>query len=205
MKALTLAAAALVAFGLTGCDGSDSAGVAQETTAHDGKVCPKRLPAASAKTYGFGTSEPAVSAPVLKSPEAAWVCVYGAFDSEPRADGNGTAIGWVLSKDPARVQHSKLSSLARELNALVPVDANRGCNSDLGSRFVLVYAHEGDLTGVVVDDYGCNDVRMTDEPFETIPGDATQRGTVKGVLAAPPTLLDELKSIANPAEAQRSP
>jgi hypothetical protein len=34
---------------------------------------------------------------------------------------------------------------------------------------MLVIARAGDLTGVVIDDYGCSDIRLTDEPFETAP------------------------------------
>lgn len=61
---------------------------------------------------------------------------------------------------------------------------------------MLVYATGRDLTGVVVDDFGCGDVRLTDDPFKTPPGDATQDTTVAGVLTGTDELLPALKSVA---------
>jgi len=69
-----------------------------------------------------------------------------------------------------------------------------GCNANLGSRFLISYAHEADLTGVVIDDYGCNEVRLTDNPFTTPPGQASQPGTVAGTLRGPDDLLDLVKA-----------
>ena len=77
------------------------------------------------------------------------------------------------------------------------------CTADLGPRFVLVYRHGTDLTGVSVDDYGCNDVRLTDDPFTTVVGEASQGGAVRGVLRAEPELLDELMAIAPIADEGR--
>lgn len=59
---------------------------------------------------------------------------------------------------------------------------------------MLVYATGRDLTGVVVDDFGCGDVSLTDDPFTTPPGAATQDGTVAGVLTGTDELLPALKS-----------
>lgn len=47
---------------------------------------------------------------------------------------------------------------------------------------MVVYSHAGDLTGVVVDDYGCRDVRLTDNPHVTPPGAGDRDGTVGGIL-----------------------
>ena len=39
-------------------------------------------------------------------------------------------------------------------------------------------------------------MRLTDEPFETVPGTASTGGMVQGYLAAPDTLLTQIKAIA---------
>lgn len=163
---------------------------------HDGQPCPEKLPDAAPSTYGFGTSEPAESAPKLDAPDEAWVCVFESMEAGQRADGDGTTCAWTRTHGPDRVQPSRLAGLGQRLAELKPADSDRVCDMDLGSRFVLVFRHGSDLTGVSVDDYGCEEVRLTDDPFTTVPGDATQGGTVPGVLKAPPQLLVELKSIA---------
>ena len=57
---------------------------------------------------------------------------------------------------------------------------------------MVAYSHDGDLTGVVVDDYGCRDVRLTDNPHTTPPGAFDQDGTVGGVLDGGAAVLDAL-------------
>lgn len=57
---------------------------------------------------------------------------------------------------------------------------------------MVAYSHDGDLTGVVVDDYGCRDVRLTDNPHTTPPGADNQVGTVGGVLDDGTAILDAL-------------
>lgn len=100
--------------------------------------------------------------------------------------------------EKARVAATDLGGLEEHLAQLAPADPQRGCTADRGPRWMLVYAAENDLTGVIVDDYGCHDVRLTDEPFDTPPGDAVQPGTVPGVLTTPDggTLVDKLKAAA---------
>jgi hypothetical protein len=43
---------------------------------------------------------------------------------------------------------------------------------------------------VVVDGYGCRDVRLTADPHATPPGADDQHGTVGGVLDGGPAVLD---------------
>jgi hypothetical protein len=46
-----------------------------------------------------------------------------------------------------------------------------------------------------VDEFGCGEVRLTDDPFGVSPGESSGAGTVSGVLAAPPGLADRLRAI----------
>lgn len=205
MKRLSWPVAAVAVLVLSGCDGTDapqpdrgrSTSVpVDELALHDGQPCPKKLPPADVSTYGFGTSDPAGSAPQLASLEEAWVCVYGAIEAGPGPAGTGTTSAWVRTQGPIRVRPPLLATFEQRLEELRPADSRRACNADLGPRFVLVYRHGSDLTGVSVDDFGCAEVRLTDDPFTTVPGDATQGGTVPGVLQAPTELLAELKAVA---------
>ena len=68
----------------------------------------------------------------------------------------------------------------------------RVCTEELGPRWMLVLSRSGDLTGVVVDGYGCRDVRLTDEPFTTVAGE----GAVEGVLTGPADLLPLLEEVS---------
>jgi len=197
---------------LSGCSGSDasapeagrsSSAPVDEVALHDGVPCPQQLPDADSSTYGLGTSKPAASAPRLPAPQEAWVCVYGAKDAGPGPDGDGMSSAWALIQAPVPVRPSLLAGLDQLLDDLKPAEADRMCTADLGPRFVLVYRHGTDLTGVSVDDYGCNDVRLTDDPFTTVVGEASQGGAVRGVLRAEPELLDELMAIAPIADEGR--
>jgi hypothetical protein len=47
---------------------------------------------------------------------------------------------------------------------------------------------------VVVDGYGCGDVRLTDDPFTTVPGDPSQSGPIAGILRGPPALFNVLNA-----------
>lgn len=203
---VAITAAALLAVGvLPGCADSESSSRAadrpsgasvDEIAAHDGQVCPKRLPQGKDGDYGFGTAEPAESAPLLPAPEEAWVCQYNPTEAGPGPDGDGTTVGWVRTGEVRSVHSTELPALERGLTELAPVEGDLARDDDLGPRWMLVYSHGSDLTGVVVDGFGCRVVRLTDEPFETVPGDAAQAGTVPGVLAGPAGLLDDLKAVS---------
>lgn len=165
-----------------------------EVTAHDGEVCPGRLPDAGDE-HGFGTSEPAGSAPVLETSESAWVCVYDATEVAD-AGADGASYAWTRRGEAVAVPDSSLADLARHLDELEPAPDHRMCTADLGPRWMLVTAVDGDLTGVVVDGFGCRDVRLTDEPFDVVPGDASAPGVVPGTLTGPDDLLPALQAIA---------
>jgi hypothetical protein len=203
-----LAFAALVAAVAAGCGtgtgsgtGTGTGGAASERrdelAAHDGQPCPRRLPQADG--HGFGSEEPAHEAPTLPEADAAWVCEYEPVDLPKRTSDGGSVFGWRREGRPVEVSGPGLASLEQRVAMLEPADAQRMCTADLGPRWMLVLSREGDLTGVVVDGYGCRDVRLTDEPFTTVPGEAGAPGApgiVAGVLAGPEDLLPLLEDAA---------
>jgi len=194
--AAVLAAGVLAGCGTESADPPQGTGPSQaadvdEMAGHDGRVCPKRLP--QEEDRGFGAHEPASTAPTLPSPDSAWVCRYDLSDARPQPEGDGRE-GWVRAGRAQPVEPFLLPVLERHLRGLVPAEEQRACTADLGPRWLLVHSHRGDLTGVLVDDFGCDDVRLTDEPFVTVPGEAAQPGTVPGVLSGHPALLDLMKT-----------
>jgi len=190
--------AAVLAFAGCGDDvalvAPPQSGLVDELAAHNEQVCPDQLPLGEDPDgYGFGTGEPADERPSLLTPDAAWVCRYDARTGQG-PNGDGSTIRWQRGSKPQPVASARLAALTEHLSKLRPADAVQVCTDELGPRWMLVFTHEGDLTGVVIDDYGCHDIRLTDEPFETAPGDPGQEGTVPGVLSAPDHLLADLKA-----------
>jgi hypothetical protein len=188
----------LAVLALAGC-GDDVArprsGLVDELAAHSGQACPDQLPLGEDPDgYGFGTGEPADERPSLLTPDEAWVCRYDPTRIGSGPDGDGSTFRWQRDGMPQPVDSPHLAALTKHLDELKPADDARLCTDDLGSRWMLVFTHEGDLTGVVVDDYGCRSIRLTDEPFEVAPGDPGQEGTVPGVLSGPAQLLADLKA-----------
>jgi hypothetical protein len=133
--------------------------------------------------------------PNLALAQKAWICKYWPADRTP-PDGYGAVFDWVRAGRPTQVDSDTLAAINETLPQIIPVPPNQACNDDLGPRWMIVTVHETDLTGVVIDDYGCSDVRLTDEPFTTPPGEASQSGTVAGVLGAPAELLDTVHRTA---------
>lgn len=174
---LCLAMASLV---LAGCETSTTTAEhptvrSREVTEADGRPCPQKLPIGDDPSgHGFGVEEPAKKLPNLLEPQEAWVCGYHLMD---HPDG-----GWERAGQLEPVTADDLPDLRAALLDLAPVDPGQPCTADLGPRWMVVYAHDGDLTGVVVDDFGCRSVRLTDNPHFTPPGEFDQDGTVGGVL-----------------------
>lgn len=163
-----------------------------ELTLHDGQFCPKRLPVAPQETYGFGTDDRATALPAFPPFDQAWVCAYQTRDIAPRG-ANGAWYEWARTGSPRQLAPEQVDSLAASFDELELIPGgDYACSADLGPRYLVSTVWERDLTGLVIDDYGCRSVRLTDDPFVTIPGEATQPGTVKGVLQPPDTLLAEL-------------
>lgn len=185
---------------LTGCDlplastpTADSPKVRpSELTDAGGRPCPQELPLGDDPSgHGFGTEEIADELPTLLEPQEAWVCQYNPFDAGTPPNG-GTTHGWRRAGQPTPVAAADLPDLQAALDDLAPAERSRACTADLGPRWMVVYSHDGDLTGVVVDDYGCRDVRLTDNPHTTPPGADDQDGTVGGVLDGGAAILEAL-------------
>ena len=157
-----------------------------ELSLHEGQFCPETLPLAPQETYGFGTDEAATQLPTLRAFDEAWLCSYETRDVAP-SGANGAWFEWVRSGRPQRLSDDQLAAFSSAVGDLqLPGDGEYACTADLGPRHLVSLAWERDLTGVVVEDFGCGSVLLTDDPFVTIPGEATQPGTVSGVLRQPP-------------------
>ncbi|MDO9439903.1 MAG: hypothetical protein Q7T73_03340 [Beijerinckiaceae bacterium] len=163
-----------------------------ELSLHNDEFCPKVMPRAPRETYGFGTGMPATDLPAFPAFDEAWLCTYQTRDIAPKGS-NGAWYEWVQTGLPRNLTPNELTSFSAAIGELdlLPT-GDYACTADLGPRYLVSMAWERDLTGVVVDDYGCRSVRLTDDPFVTIPGDASQPGTVDGVLSSPEGLLADL-------------
>ncbi|MEZ5096538.1 MAG: hypothetical protein R2731_10690 [Nocardioides sp.] len=206
MHTLETALAALAVLSTSGCVGKDAAGdpagggtedAVTEASLHGDRVCPSHLRGRPTDNHGFGTEQIADRAPELLTPDAAWVCAYAPVDTSISGTNAGAAYRWVRTGEVRQVAAADLATLSTLLGQLAPADPSQDCTADLGLRHMLLTSHDGDLTGVVVDGYGCGDVRLTDEPFRTPPGRAIQPGTVSGVLTAPPALHRLVRSLGH--------
>lgn len=173
----------------------------QELADAGGQPCPAVLPQADGSN-GFGADQSATDSPDLPTADQGWVCRYLASTGAPGADENGSYVSWHREGGPVALDPAHLDSLRSTLTPF-ELGEGEGCDGDLGPRWLLVTSAGGDLTGIAVDDFGCNQVRITDHPAEVEPGEATQPGTVPGVLEAPAGLLDALRSafVAEPTTA----
>lgn len=173
----------------------------QELAAAGGEPCPGVLPQADGSN-GFGTDEPASVFPDLPNADQGWVCRYTPGAGTAGADETGSYVTWRREGGPVALDPAQLDLLHPDLQSF-ELQEGEGCTDDLGPRWLLVTSAGGDLTGIAVDDFGCRNVRITDHPAQVEPGEATQPGTVPGVLEAPDGFLDALRSafIAGPTTA----
>ncbi|MEJ7795382.1 MAG: hypothetical protein WKF50_07510 [Nocardioides sp.] len=190
--AVTVGAAALT--GVLG-GGEESAAIdpaaQRELAAAGGEPCPDVLPRAHGSD-GFGSSDPAPDSPDLPAADEGWVCRYQPENGKPGVDEKGSYVSWHREGQPVALDAAQLDNL---IPALTPPDVQEGgrlCPADLGLRWLLVTSAGGDLTGLAIDDFGCSDVRLTDDPAEVEPGEATQPGLVPGTLTAPDGFADAL-------------
>lgn len=202
-------AAVTVALLLGGCGGDDGATpVAEEPpqtgsspgepspdepTGAPGRPCPRVLPTAGERA---GADEAAEELPELPPVRRAWVCRYHPAQlGEGDGDGEGSSSGWERRGRAVPVADADLAPLADALDGLALLDldtSQRVCTADLGPRFMVVVADAGDLTGVVVDDFGCHDTRLTADPHSRPAGADGPGGAVDGVLQGGPRVLQAL-------------
>jgi hypothetical protein len=153
--------------------------------AEHGGPCPVRLPFPDDDSgHGFGSSTPATADPSFRTPDSAWICQYG--NEIVGTSDAGTVLEWTLDDSVRRLDDARLGPVDASLEDITSVHpGNRVCTAELGPRWLLVTATGGDLTGVLVDGYGCQEIRLTDDPFVTSAGDPQAGGTVPGVLTSP--------------------
>lgn len=147
-----------------------------------GRPCPDRLPIGDDPGgHGFGVEDDADTHPSLLPADRAWTCRYDAVEVGAAPSG-GVRHEWAITEEPVRVDPAGLPALARAVDRLALDNPWDGCTADLGPTWLIVTEHRGDLTGIVVDSFGCEWVRLTDDPHRTPPGADGQEGAVAGVL-----------------------
>lgn len=146
-----------------------------DDAAEAGPPCPAELP------YEDETwSEPAPSAPELPAFARAWRCRYGADTSRP---DDLPGLAWRRDGDAVQLSAPARARLARALDRLEPHPRGQVCRLDLGPRWVVVLDHADGRTAVVLDDFGCGWVRLS-EDLATVPP-----GETSGALTGPRELL----------------
>ncbi len=178
------------ATGASGCDDTPPRPAVDELSIHEDQPCPGAL-VDPEDEHGFGTETAAERAPDPARPDRAWVCGYEAVEEPHRRSDSGAYYSWLISEEATVLDDADLAAVTEATASLAPVTGKEFCTADLGPRVLVVTARGNDLTGYVVDAYGCGDIRMTDDPFTSPPGVATQPGTVSGVLRS-----DELARVA---------
>lgn len=185
----------LLVWGGPNADWSAGTALGYTTGAVD-PVCPETLAQASRESYGFGTSRPASGAPSLPEPEEAWVCQYHSADvSEPGS--NGAWVEWRVNGDPRRLDDEIRAALASDLAGLRPPEPEpeHACSGEGGPRYLVAYRSRDQTVGIVIDDFGCDEVRLTDDPATVPAGESDADGLVPGFLTAPPRLLDRVRAV----------
>jgi hypothetical protein len=189
---------------LSACTGGGSAdsgpvrSSASAPAASADQACPKQLARGDVSDHGFGTNDPAGAAPNLRGYQPMWACEYSPFDRpDGTADNGGAIVDWVLTHAPGRISKHDAGELTRLVAKLRPAPDERACTSDLGRRHVLVLEDGDGRVGVVMDGYGCRDIRLTDDLAGTVPGDGGAGGVVPGVLTAPGDLARRVAEIAS--------
>ncbi len=165
-----------------------------ELSAHGGQVCPDRLPEPPEGADDSWVLAKAV--PTVSAFESAWLCQYAAEASPDVTPSGGVALSWVRQGEPVEFPESGLGSVETMLSSLGMYPDDVVCTDDLGPRWMVVLLTGDDLTGVVVDDFGCRKTRLTDDPFVIAPGHSRDSSLVQGVLAPPQGIVADLKAAA---------
>ena len=162
-----------------------------ELAAADDEPCPSAMP--TSPSDGAATTA-AVSEARFMRPDRAWVCRYVATSSGGASTDDSGLGTWTRDGPGVELSKTQLRDIAPQLKDLAPITPTR-CTLDLGPRWVLVLATEGDLTGIAVDDFGCNIARLTENPHAIEPGELSQHGVVGGAFKLPRTFLEQLRQL----------
>ncbi|WP_084127038.1 hypothetical protein [Demequina sp. NBRC 110054] len=202
--AASLCGAALAVV-LTGCSGDaehsgaeGSAPAGSELAAYGGVACPDSL-VDSSDRYGLGADLEGDAVPELGGYDAVWLCEYVPID-RPQEDGNGTFNSWHLATTPVELAEEDLPIVDDVLDRLAVASASMDCLADLGPRELVVLVDDGDLTGVVIDVFGCETVRFTEDPFVTAPGESADDALESGwlIVDGGRAALDDLRALLGP-------
>ena len=193
-RVASLAFAASVALLCTGCTNVDG------TSDASGRVCPEQLPVPEG-----GAEAPrdfAGELPDLPAADAAWLCQYTADVLEATTGdepGGDQAWEWSREGEPAEISVARLDVVDALTSGLVAFPEDVACTLELGPRWLVVLEADEELFGVAVDDYGCHEARLTDDPFEVAPGHSDDPRLPRGRLMPPTGVVDELKAVAGVA------
>ena len=158
--------------------------------------CPDGLVDPTPLDHGLGTNTPAARAPSVGSLTQAWVCTYESVGTSSTEPGGGSVYTWTLVEGPAEVEAARLDEASELIATLAPAESMRACTADLGPRVMLVAATGLGTLGMVVDDYGCRDVRLTDDPWTVAPGESTTEYIPSGVLTGSEGIIATLEDLA---------
>lgn len=182
MRGWVLAVAAVLLAGCAGAQPGDGAGTASADPSPSPVTlevaCPETLLEPAVEEDGSVAIDPAPAVPDLGRVGGAWVCAY-ALGAGEDADSL-----WTLSDGPAEVPLDRLAEVAEVLDGLQVPPVEQACTADLGPRYLLMVGSGDEATGVAFDDFGCHQVRLTEDPWSVAPGLSEDPNLVPGVLAA---------------------
>lgn len=142
------------------------------------EVCPTRL---GSRGNTEAAWRPGTTVPQFADPAAVWVCTY-------RFDTGKVSERQKVTGATRRALVAGLRSLRYDsMEAL----SKQACTADLGPRHLVAHvAADGTVTGAVVHDYGCHDVRLTADAARHAPGGVTSPGVPAGTFQPTRSFLD---------------
>jgi hypothetical protein len=181
--ALVLVASAALA--LTGCTNDDSG-----ARRH---ACPEQLPTPPAGVEGF--RDFATELPKMPDADAAWLCKYVSAPTATPGSRSGAMV-WSLEGEPAQLPAAGAAAVSEMVQGFTAFPGDVACTLDLGPRWLVVFQAGEDTFGITIDDYGCREARLTDDPFSVAHGYSTDPRLVRGSLSTPRGVLVDLKAAA---------
>lgn len=186
MLARCASAVLLVGAFASGC-GSDGA----TTPRSDASVsavelaCPDQLARDSAGRTE--SDDDATTLPRIAVPDQAWMCSYW----QTGEYGSDAGYVWELQAEPVEIVGDDLAELGRLLPTAFELptwESEDGttivCPANLGPRVVVVMRSGDVTTGIAYDQFGCADVRLTDDLAGVVIGTSGRSDLVAGNLRA---------------------